>query len=63
MAAFWGALFAFVAYSTFHFTNKSILKDWSNQVILVDVLFGIFLTAFISLTTFMAYGVITNTPI
>lgn len=40
----WGALFGFVVYATYDFTNYSTLKDWSLNLTFIDILWGSFLS-------------------
>lgn len=40
-----GALFGFFTYATYDLTNLATLKNWPMMVVLVDILWGIFLTA------------------
>ena len=44
-AALYGALFGFFAYATYDLTNFSTLKVWSLRVTLLDIGWGIVLTA------------------
>lgn len=41
----YGALFGFVAYATYDLTNLSTLKGFSSRVVVVDLLWGAFITA------------------
>lgn len=56
IAAGYGALLGFIAYGTYNFTNMATLKDWPMMMSLVDITWGSFLTALVSVTT---YGVFT----
>lgn len=47
-ALLYGALFGFITYAIYDFTNLAILKDWPINVCLIDVMWGTFLC---SLTT------------
>ena len=50
--AFWmGLLFGMAAYSTYNLTNMSVLKNWSVNIVFVDIIWGSLLTAFSSLAT------------
>ena len=40
-----GAVFGFLAYGTYNFTNMATLKDWPNKVSLIDMIWGTALTA------------------
>jgi len=39
-ALIYGALFGFVVYGTYEFTNYSILKSWKPMMVLVDISWG-----------------------
>lgn len=43
-----GALFGFVTYATFDLTNQAVLKNWPWLVTGVDLLWGAFITATVS---------------
>ena len=43
-----GAMFGFFAYATYDLTNFATLKLWSLKVTLIDVAWGIFVTAVVS---------------
>lgn len=46
MIAFcYGALFGFMCYATYEFTNLATLKQWPMQVLIVDIPWGTALTA------------------
>ena len=53
--ALWtGIVFGIVAYGTYNLTNMAFIKDWSTSVVLVDMIWGGFLTGFVSvLTTYL----------
>lgn len=40
----YGALFGLVCYGVYNFTNHAVLNNWPINVIIADVLWGIFLT-------------------
>lgn len=44
-ALLYGALFGFMAYATYDFTNLATLRGWPIEVALVDVAWGTLLTA------------------
>ena len=44
-AALAGAVVGFLAYGTYDMTNLSTLKDWSVTVVVVDLIWGTFLTS------------------
>jgi uncharacterized membrane protein len=47
-----GALFGFVAYATYDLTNLATLKGFTLKVVMVDMLWGTFLTAAVAGATF-----------
>ena len=47
-----GALFGFFAYTTYDLSNLATLKDWPVNVVFVDILWGIFLTASVAAASF-----------
>jgi uncharacterized membrane protein len=51
----YGALFGFVAYATYDLTNLSTLKGFTTKVVFVDMIWGVGLTAAVSV---IAYGII-----
>ncbi len=40
----YGALFGFFCYATYDFTNYATLKDWPLKMVVVDIIWGVFLT-------------------
>ena len=44
-AAIWGGLFGFFCYATYDLTNLATLKNWPAKVAIVDIPWGVFLTA------------------
>ena len=44
-----GALFGFVAYGTYDFTNLATINNWPIKVTIVDLIWGSFLTAIASI--------------
>jgi uncharacterized membrane protein len=47
-----GALFGFFAYATYDLTNLATLKDWPLTIVIIDIIWGAFLTAAVSLAGF-----------
>ena len=43
-AFFTGIVFGIVAYGTYNFTNMATIKNWSPYVVLIDIIWGGFLT-------------------
>ena len=55
-ALLWGAIFGFVTYATYDFTNLAVLSQWSLKISIIDTLWGMVLCG---LTSFIAV-LITN---
>lgn len=49
MALFWGALFGFVTYATYDFTNLAVLANWPLKTAIVDTLWGMVICGLTSL--------------
>jgi uncharacterized membrane protein len=49
----YGALFGFFCYATFELTSLSLLKHWTWPVVLVDVSWGVAVTAVSSTAGFL----------
>lgn len=45
-----GALFGFFTYATYDLTNFATLKDWPIQIVFIDITWGAFLSAIVSLS-------------
>ena len=52
-AACYGALFGFVAYATYDLTNLATLKGWTIKLVIVDLLWGAFLTGTVALLSYL----------
>lgn len=50
-ALFRGAVLGLVAYGTYGFTNAAILADWPMVVTIVDIIWGVLVTALVSAMT------------
>ena len=50
-----GALFGFFTYATYDLTNLATLKHWPMIVVLVEILWGIFLTACTSVAGYVIW--------
>ena len=48
-----GGLFGFFAYATYDLTNMATLKDWPLNVVIVDIIWGIVLTASVAAASFL----------
>lgn len=51
-AALMGGLFGFIAYATYDLTNLATLKGWPLTIVFIDIAWGVFLTATVSLSGF-----------
>jgi len=49
-ALLYGALFGFITYATYDLTNLATLKNWPLNVVIVDILWGMVLTATVSVS-------------
>ena len=49
-----GAFFGFITYATYDLTNLATLKDWPVKMVVVDILWGTFLAASVSLISYFA---------
>lgn len=47
-----GALFGFFTYATYDLTNLATLKGWPLKIVLIDIIWGAFLTAMVSTAGF-----------
>jgi uncharacterized membrane protein len=54
----YGALFGFLAYGTYDFTNLATIRDWPIIVTVVDVAWGTFLTTISALAGYYAVKMI-----
>ncbi|MGB4759189.1 MAG: DUF2177 family protein [Candidatus Saccharimonadales bacterium] len=50
-----GGLLGFVMYATYDLTNQSTLKNWPKIVTVVDLAWGTFITATVSLLAFLIF--------
>jgi uncharacterized membrane protein len=48
-----GGLFGFFAYATYDLTNLATLKGWPLNVVIVDIIWGIVLTASVAAVSFL----------
>ena len=51
MTAVMGGLLGFFAYSTFDLTSLALFKGWSVKVVVIDIVWGTFLTGTVSILT------------
>mgnify|MGYP006288730927 CR=1 FL=1 len=54
LALIYGALFGFMCYGTYDMTNLATLKNWPVSVVVVDIAWGTFLTAFSAVIGYFA---------
>ena len=47
-----GALFGFFTYATYDLTNLATLPNWPITIVFVDIIWGMFLTATVSMAGF-----------
>lgn len=55
-AALYGALLGALAYGTYEFTNKAVIKEWPWEMVAVDFTWGIILTALVSTIVFRLFA-------
>jgi len=60
IALLYGAFLGFLCYGTYEFTNFATLKDWSIKFMLVDLLWGTFLSATATALTYVLVKVFIN---
>ena len=53
MALGYGALFGFLAYGTYDFTNMATIKDWPVKMSVVDIIWGTSVTTFTATMTYI----------
>lgn len=51
-ALLYGAFFGFFTYMTYELTNMAVIKDWSWQIVPIDIIWGTILCTLVSLTSF-----------
>jgi uncharacterized membrane protein len=54
-ALLFGALFGLITYATYDLTNLATMKDWPVLVTIVDLAWGMVLSASVSLVTYFVY--------
>ncbi len=54
-AILYGALFGLITYATYDLTNLALAKDWPLLVTIVDLIWGAFLAASVSVITYLIY--------
>jgi uncharacterized membrane protein len=59
-ALLFGALFGLITYATYDLTNLATMKEWPLLVTIVDLAWGMVLSASVSLVTYLIYGKITS---
>lgn len=53
-AAGYGALFGLVAYATYDLTNLAVTKGFSSKIVVIDMIWGVVLTASVASLTYLA---------
>jgi uncharacterized membrane protein len=48
-----GLFFGFITYQTYELTNYALVKDWPLIVVVVDIAWGMVLSALVSAVTFI----------
>lgn len=51
-AGLYGAVFGVVTYATFGLTSQAVFKDWPTKISVIDMLWGAFLCAVVSIITY-----------
>lgn len=49
------ALFGFMCYMTYDLTNMATIKDWPMTVVIMDILWGVIVTTFVSFVAYKVY--------
>lgn len=49
------ALFGFICYMTYDLTNMATIKDWPVTVVIIDILWGVVVTAITSVVAYKVY--------
>ena len=49
----YGALFGLVAYATYDLTNLATLQQWSKRIVVVDMVWGVFVTSTAATTAYL----------
>lgn len=58
-ALFYGAIFGFFTYMTYDLTNLATLNNWPVQLVIIDITWGVVLSASVASGTFFIYKLIT----
>ncbi|MEI7498138.1 MAG: DUF2177 family protein [Candidatus Falkowbacteria bacterium] len=56
----YGALFGFFTYMTFDLTSLAVLKDYSWQITIIDIIWGIVLSSSVSVVTYFIAQALTK---
>lgn len=54
-ALLFGAFFGFITYMTYDLTNLATLKNWPIQIVVVDIIWGMVLSASVATLTFYVF--------
>lgn len=52
-AVIYGGMFGFFTYMTFDLTSLAVIKDWRWQIVIIDIVWGIFLSASVSVIAYL----------
>ena len=55
-AALYGGLLGVIAYGTYETTNFSTLKGWTMQMLVIDIVWGAFLSSCVAVVGFFVFG-------
>ena len=53
-----GLLFGFMTYATYDLTNLATLKDWPLKIVFIDIAWGSFLSASVSVVTYYVLNIL-----
>ncbi len=52
-ALLYGVLFGFFTYMTFDMTSLAVMKDWSWQIVIIDIIWGMVLSGSVSIISYL----------
>jgi uncharacterized membrane protein len=52
-ALVYGSFFGFITYMTYELTNLALIRDWPWQVVVIDIMWGIFLSGSVATLTYL----------
>lgn len=56
LALFNGCFLGFLCYATYDLTNLATIKNWPVKIVILDILWGTFITGITAFLTFMIYS-------